>query len=544
MKFKADQTAQKLRGGYYTPQKIADFTTKWVLGKSPATILEPSCGDGVFFQSIYNNAYRPDAEIVGFELFDSEVIKSTERCQSLGFSHFSIQEGDFLEWAECKVKHKELLFDAVLGNPPFVRYQFLEKEFQLHTENIFKLLDLKFTKHTNAWVPFIISGIAMLKPGGRLGMVIPSEIINVMHAQSLRTFLGEQCSKLVVIDPQEIWFSETLQGAVILLAEKKQDATILSAGVGIESVKGYDFLDLDPEALFVNTSSINGETVKGKWTKAVLNKNEISLLDKFVHHPEVFLFSDIAHVEVGIVTGANEFFLVNNKVVEEYCLQKFVKPMFGRSQHCQGVIYDEQQHLANIENELPVSFLYLDKEFNELPNEVKDYILYGESQKLHERYKCRIRSPWYKVPSVFSSKLAMLKRSHNAPRLIFNQYEAFTTDTAYRVKTKLNIDESKLSFCFLNPLTAIYAELEGRSYGGGVMELVPSEIRKLYLPLPAELDFDLAELNHSVMTKTMEECLSEQSIAIFKPMGFSEGECQALMSIWTKLKNRRQRNAE
>jgi hypothetical protein len=56
---------------------------------------------------------------------------------------------------------------------------------------------------------FILSGVSLLNPGGRLGMVIPSEIINVMHAQSLRTFLGEHCSKIVIIDPKEIWFSET-----------------------------------------------------------------------------------------------------------------------------------------------------------------------------------------------------------------------------------------------------------------------------------------------------------------------------------------------
>ena len=44
-----------------------------------------------------------------------------------------------------------------------------------------------------------------------------------------------------------------------------------------------------------------------------------------------------------------------------------------------------------------------------------------------------------------------------------------------------DIIEDKLAYCFINPLTAIFAELEGRSYGGGVMELVPSEIRKLII---------------------------------------------------------------
>lgn len=55
-----------------------------------------------------------------------------------------------------------------------------------------------------------------------MGMVIPSEISHVMHAQSLRSYLGHICSKIVIIDPKEIWFEETLQGAVIILAEKNK----------------------------------------------------------------------------------------------------------------------------------------------------------------------------------------------------------------------------------------------------------------------------------------------------------------------------------
>lgn len=65
MKFKADQTSQKLRGGYYTPQNLADYVTKWVLSKNPKTILEPSCGDGVFIQAIANNGYDPNIELSG-----------------------------------------------------------------------------------------------------------------------------------------------------------------------------------------------------------------------------------------------------------------------------------------------------------------------------------------------------------------------------------------------------------------------------------------------------------------------------------------------
>ena len=250
MKFKADQTSQKLRGGYYTPQHLADYTTKWVLGTTPKTIIEPSCGDGVFLRAIHNNSYDKKVSLSAFELFDIEAQKSKLLCSELGFDNTQITEGDFLEWANKYLLSKRTKFDAAIGNPPFIRYQFLEKEFQENTEQVFKTLDIKFTKHTNAWVPFLLSCISLLNPGGRLGMVIPSEIIHVLHAQSLRTFLGEHCRKVVLIDPQEIWFEGTLQGAVIILAEKKIKQSDVTEGVGIKHVKGLEFMDISPCTLF------------------------------------------------------------------------------------------------------------------------------------------------------------------------------------------------------------------------------------------------------------------------------------------------------
>ena len=312
MKFKSQQTIQKLRGGYYTPQNLADYVTKWVLGCNPTQILEPSCGDGVFFQALNNNNFDKNNKVVGFELLNTEAQKSNELCFQLDFKNYLINEGDFLEWANTELNNEKKIFEGILGNPPFIRYQFLEKPFQAHTENIFKQLNLKFTKHTNAWVPFVLSCISILKEGGRLGMVIPSEIINVMHSQSLRSYLGNVCSKIVIIDPKEIWFTETLQGAVILLAQKKINLHEESSGVSIKSVDGFDFLKQDPEIFFKKSLAVNGKTVMGKWTKAVLEPSELDLIDKVISHPSIYKFDEIAKVEVGIVTGANNFFLVDD----------------------------------------------------------------------------------------------------------------------------------------------------------------------------------------------------------------------------------------
>src|SRR5207248_6565113 len=113
-------------------------------------------------------------------------------------------------------------FDCALGNPPFIRYQYLPEEQQWLAEKIFRQFGLLFTKHTNAWVPFVIASLALLRPGGRLAMVVPSEILHVLHAKPLRDFLLGQCSRVLVIDPAHIWFGDTLQGVVLLLAEQRE----------------------------------------------------------------------------------------------------------------------------------------------------------------------------------------------------------------------------------------------------------------------------------------------------------------------------------
>ena len=211
-------------------------------------------------------------------------------------------------------------------------------------------------------------------------------------------------------------------------------------------------------------------------------------------------FADVADVDVGIVTGANKFFLVTDDVVKQYRLQKWAYPMFGRSEHCPGVIYDQQQHARNARNGNPTNFIWFRDGARGLTNTAKSYIEQGEKQKLQQRFKCRVRTPWYSIPLTYATEVGMLKRAHNTPRLILNTLGAYTTDTAYRIRPKKTTPPRMLVTSFLNPLTALSAELEGRHYGGGVLELVPSEIERLHVPIPPKLVSEVVELDTAVRT--------------------------------------------
>ena len=288
---------------------------------------------------------------------------------------------------------------------------------------------------------------------------------------------------------------------------------------------------------------MNGKTVVGKWTRALLSHSERQLLDTLLDRPDVHLFDEIAEVDVGIVTGANKFFLVDDKTVERYKLQEFAHPMFGRSEHCPGIIYDAGQHMANAAKGNPTNFIWFKESLPKPSKSVREYIEWGEGQDLHTRYKCRIRKPWYSVPSVYSTEIGMLKRSHDTPRLIHNRLDAFTTDTAYRVSSK-TVSPETLIFCFLNALTALSAELEGRHYGGGVLELVPSEIERLLLPIPSKIRPNLSKLDAMVRKSNAADVLGKQNEVVLGALGLSKAQQEDLLSAWLRLKNRRQRISE
>lgn len=212
--------------------------------------------------------------------------------------------------------------------------------------------------------------------------------------------------------------------------------------------------------------------------------------------------------------------------------------MFGRSDHCPGVIYDYAQHARNADAGKPTNFLWMIDDSVEKNAKAQNYIGLGERENLHKRYKCRIRTPWYKVPSVYATEVGMLKRSHDTPRLILNRAGAYTTDTAYRIRTLRGTGEA-LVCSFVNSLTALSAELEGRHYGGGVLELVPSEIERLILPNPEGVTANLDALDRMVREETAANTLEVQSEVVLGAL--TKNEQMDLLAAWAALRDRRHR---
>ncbi|HVN74672.1 MAG TPA: class I SAM-dependent methyltransferase [Thermoanaerobaculaceae bacterium] len=543
MNFIENESPEKLRGGYYTDPDIALFLCRWATEGNHETVLEPSCGDGAFLEALKRAGPSRIGTLVACEILSSEVAKARSRAERIRpAAKTDVIEGDFITWF-LRQLNAGPKFDVAVGNPPFIRYQYLDEDVQLRFQRLFSLLGVPFTRHTNAWVPFVLASVALLKPGGRLAMVVPAELLHVLHTTGLRRYLLSKCSHILVLDPVDLWFEGTLQGVVLLLAEKRLNTDTCKAQLGVVSVTSREQLTQPPATFFESADWVCEDEVNGKWMLALLSTKERALLSSLERLSGIRRLSNVADVDVGIVTGANKFFLVNDDTVERFDLGPFAHPMFGRSEHVPGVIYDRKVHEANRRAGMPGNFLWFgDKSTKEMSRLARSYIQLGEADQLHLRYKCRIRSPWYNVPSVYRTPIAMLKRCHDLPRLVWNRLGALTTDTAYRLRVKQGVREELLVSTFVTSLTALTAELEGRHYGGGVLELVPSEIERLLVAMPPRHRADLERLDKCFREKTAAlDLLERRDREVLSRAGLGRDECDLLRAAWNRLRSRRQR---
>lgn len=546
MNFRESESAQKLAGSYYTPEPIADFLAKWLAEDEPKRVLEPSCGDGALLSALAKRAPTLE-ELVAVDIDATALLNVADKCNNgdLQSLDTSLIESDFLRYSFDALDLGES-FDAVIGNPPFIRYQYLEKPYQALTERVFAELGLKFTKHTNAWVPFVIQSLRLLKPGGRLGMVVPSELMHVLHANSLRNYLLEECDKVAVVHLEELFSQEVLQGVVLLLCSKKDLGATGKAKVAFPQAKGADLINGHAADFIRSMPFTSGEGISYKWMEGLLTPEEAETYSAVRSLVGVKNLADVADVEVGMVTGANSFFLVNDEIVDRFSLGEFVEPMFGRSGHVRGTRITTSDLADNRADGLPTNFVKLPAiPKNALPAGARRYIEYGESQLLHTRYKCRIRDPWYVVPSVWASEVAMLKRAHHSPRLLLNSAEALSTDTAYRLSMQDAYagKAARLVWNFVNSLTALSAELEGRHYGGGVIELVPSEIDRLVIPFAPGGVRQLDQLDAWFRDDLpISDILTRQDEVTLGAVGVTPEQRKILQLAWQRLRKRRQRS--
>ncbi|MBU3995854.1 MAG: hypothetical protein KKF42_08825 [Actinobacteria bacterium] len=279
-----------------------------------------------------------------------------------------------------------------------------------------------------------------------------------------------------------------------------------------------------------------------KWTFYFLEQEEINFLETVAQKRNIPRIGDYANVEVGITTGANDYFTVSLPVVEDYNLQEFAKPMVGRSVQVNSIIFNEEDWMRNRLTKAKAHLLvFPPKQKLDGHKGANSYISMGESMGVNKGYKTGIREDWFVVPSIKLSEALFIRRNNLFPKLIINEAGAYTTDTMHRVFIKEGVNINVFVASFYNSLSLAFSEISGRSYGGGVLELMPSETEKIILPYKEENEAILYQIDQMMRKKkSIDEILKTTNDQILKKgYGFTDKEIKLADRIWKKLSSRR-----
>lgn len=549
-------TYQKLRGGYYTPKSIADFLAQWAIQTPYATVLEPSCGEGALLEAAAKTLLERGAErtaiahfLHGVELDPDEAARARERIETLGITLLpeTIYVGDFFTHCNSDLLGQTFLgtvisetrtFDAVIGNPPFIRYQNFPEEYRNIAVSLMKQAGLHPTKLMNSWLPFLIASSFLLKERGRLAMVIPAELFQVNYAAETRQFLSGFYNQITLITFKKLVFEDIQQEIVLLLCERN---AVGYCGIRVIELEDTSELGRHMHAEFAEEELKPMDHSKEKWTQYFLTSDEIMLLRSLRANSDLTLSGRVITIDVGVVTGENKFFILNDQQRSEAGLEPFAQRVVSRSGHLKGAIFGNTDWTMNVNHQYPAYLLKAPKvPFEFLPEPLKTYVRNGEEQKFHLGYKCTIRDLWYVVPSVWTPEAFMLRQVHGYPKIILNESDATCTDTIHRVRFLGNVDKRAITAAFMNVLTFAFAEVIGRSYGGGVLTFEPSETEKLPLPLVGAENLDLCAIDALVRAKDVDAVLAITDQVLLKDgLGLTTEEIYMLHNIWKKLRDRR-----
>ena len=523
----------KLRGGYYTPQPIADFITQWAFQAPCSSILEPSCGDGSFLSSIrkimdYANK-QIAIDVVGVELESDEAKKAEQYA-------FPIINDDFFTYYKHAIEGKKR-FDVVVGNPPFIRYQNFDEKYRRIAFELMAEHDFHPNRLTNIWLPFLLLSSEALSENGRIGMVIPAELFQVDYAAEARNYLSSHFDRLTLITFKKLVF-DTIQQEIIVLLGEKQSA---EKGIRVLELDGLDDLIQGgiPGLEKAETKVLDHST--DKWVKYYLSNEELELLNRLNKDPRITDATNLFEVNVGIVSGENDFFLSSWNEVTARHLEHDITPIISRADQLKGVMLTEDDFSFLRENGKKV-YLFTpgDIPIEETSTSAQEYIAWGESQGYNKNYKCRIRKRWYHVPMTWKADAFLIRQANLYPKMIINTAGALVTDTLHKVRFNAGVDGMLVAAAFLNSYTLALSETLGRSYGGGVLTFEPGEMRRIRIPMIGAERLDITKIDALQRQGLYEEILAyTDSVLLSDGLHLTKQEVQCVRSIWKKMCDRR-----
>jgi type I restriction-modification system DNA methylase subunit len=300
------QKKRKLQGIYYTPQYIVRYIVEQTVGRllengaDPLTlrVVDPACGSGSFLIEAFDvldrwlEKHRPDLpaperrrhilteNLYGVDLDDQAVevtrlnltLRASLKREKLPMlTHIRCADSLRADWTDLfPAVSKAGGFDAVIGNPPYVRQETLGADFKTHAQATFET----YAGTADLYVYFIEKGVKLLRDGGLYGVIVANKWLRAAYGKPLRQFLKRESLQSILDFGDLPVFEDAIAYPCILTVKRGKNGETVNA----TQVKTLDFDDLteyvQANSYIVRRADMDdkGWSLAGGGAQSVLNK--------------------------------------------------------------------------------------------------------------------------------------------------------------------------------------------------------------------------------------------------------------------------------
>jgi tRNA1(Val) A37 N6-methylase TrmN6 len=481
---------RKSRGAYFTPPAIADFLVAWAVDHDPtARILDPTCGEAVFLEAAGRRlrglgaaAEDLDRQVFGVDLHRASLDQAMHSLESEGLDAHLIADDFFNVSTPGQLGCPLPEMDAVIGNPPFVRYQEHTGEARRRSAQAALAQGVGLSGLASSWAALLVHACAFLKPEGRLAIVLPAELLTVHYAEPVRRWLRRRFAAVHLVLFERLQFVDAIEKVVLVVAQGSGGCDAFSLyhvedGEDLARVRPFDHFNVTPAE-------------EGKWTDLLLPMRSRQLFKRVAADHFVDL-GDYGAPELGTVTGANDYFALSEKTRLDFGLglDQLVAISPPGTKHLRGLSFTPMSWETLRDSGERVWMLHPEPG-DESPGLLR-YLAHGVGLGVPDAYKCQVRTPWWRPPLVSPPDLFFTYMSHRYPRLITNSARTRFVNSMHGVRLRPDAPKAAkaaLPLLALNSVSMLGAEVFGRSYGGGVLKMEPREAASLPVPAPKALD--------------------------------------------------------
>jgi type I restriction-modification system DNA methylase subunit len=562
-------------GQYYTPPPIVELITEMCIKSPNDKVLDPACGSGGFLVKAYHklkdlkrkenpfvDENRLHEEILS-QLYGVDINPFPATLSSINLAirnlkvpsrHINIVVSDFF-----KVKPSTGIIpqvDVVVTNPPYTRQEEMEYKEQIREEALTYLDGSKIQLDARAgiYAYFFIHSAKFLKEHGMMGQITSDTWLDVGYGEDLKNFFLDHFKIHAIIWYDVRAFEKALVGTCITILEKEDESKEERENNLVKFVRIKKAMPTEEIVRRIETAKENyedeyiGITVKKqkelepeeKWGRFL---RAPTIYYKILHHPKVTKLGKIAHIRRGITSGANEFFYLDREKIKSWSIEEdYLRPI---------VISPREMKIEINPSDIDYWVLFVHKPKEELSGtNVLKYIQWGEEVEtrikggtrggsvikgFHNLSTVKSRKLWYDVGIREPAPILRSRRIWERCVYFLNKAYALANDSLYEIHPFDRNNVKVLAGILNSSIIAFISELEGRFYGGGVLELEIYETKNMTVIDPNKLSptekqkikeafSRVCEAQNRSDEKLEEEARKELDNAVFDVLGLTEDE--------------------